>query len=210
MSTRGGLANGQNGDQGFTLVELLMVILIFGMVSAAVAAVTTSGLHHQRELQDRSDALASARTAVQRIDRDIRSTDQVYKATASMLLLQEEQFSGSTVTGSRWVCYYVDTANELVVVGETAPTDCSTSPSGTSKVLVSHLTNTASSPVFSYWQKTVYSAPGVTPGSCSVGGSPEAFAASCIGTITVHVLTKPSSLKQPVSVTDKGTELRNS
>jgi prepilin-type N-terminal cleavage/methylation domain-containing protein len=210
------LARGRRGDRGFTLVEVLMVLLLFGIVSAIVAAVTTSGLHHQRELQDRSDALASARTAMQRIDRDIRSTSQIDYATSSELLMQEPLYTGTTVTGSRWVCYYtrtVGTATTLVQDVNTASDVCPSTPSTLSKVLVSNVTNSDASPLFSFSPVTSYAAPSgssVDASTCAMSGtSPAAYDPSCIGTVTVHILTQPSSLSGPVSVSDNGTELRN-
>lgn len=206
----------RRGDQGFTLVELLMVILLFGIVGSIVATVASSGLHHQRELEDRSDALSQARTAVQRIDRDIRSTSQIDYATSSKILMQEPVYTGTTVTGTRWVCYYTrtsGTSTQLIYDVNTTTDVCPSSPSSLSKSLVENVTNNSANPLFAFSPVTGYAAPSgsnVNASSCAMSGtSPTAYDPSCIGTVTVHVLTQPSSLNGPVSFNDNGTELRN-
>jgi prepilin-type N-terminal cleavage/methylation domain-containing protein len=217
VSALSGLARRQQCDHGFTLVELLMSILLFGIVSSVVTSASINGLHHQREIQDRGDALAQARTAVQRIDRDIRSTTQVDYATNSKLLMKEPLYSGTTVIGSRWSCYYTyTTGGSTELVGDINLTSavCPSSPSSTSQVLMRHVTNSTSSPLFSYLSVTGYSAPagsGIDASTCSMGGAPTAFAPSCIGTIAVQVVAQPPSLNGSVAVrdNDNGTELRN-
>ena len=200
-------------DSGFTLVEALMFILLFGIVSSVVAGFATSGLHHQRELQDRSDALAQARTAIQRIDRDIRSTSQIDSATSTDLILQEPVYSGTTVTGSsRWVCYYLLTSGsttKLIADVNTATDTCPSTPSSLSKVLVSNVTSTS---LFSYTPVTGYSSPtsSVASGTCVMSGtSPTAYDPSCIGKIAVSIQTQPHTVNGPVIVSDNGTQLRN-
>jgi prepilin-type N-terminal cleavage/methylation domain-containing protein len=202
-------------DQGFTLVELLMFILLFGIVSAVITTVSTSGLHRQRELQDRGDALAQARTAVQRVDRDIRSATYLDKGTSSMLLLQEPLYSGTTVTGIRWSCYYTyATGGSTELVGDINLTSASwpCAPSATSQVLLRHVTNSSTSPLFSFSPKSGFSSTSgtVNSGTCAMSGtSPVSYEPSCVGTVTVHALIQPPSLNGAVSVTDNGTELRN-
>jgi prepilin-type N-terminal cleavage/methylation domain-containing protein len=212
------LACRRTSDRGFTLVEVLMVLLLFGIVSSIVTTVAVSGLHHQRELQDRSDALAQARTALQRIDRDIRSTSQLDYVTRSLLLMQEPAYTGTTVTGSRWSCYYTYTtggSTELVGDLNLTSATCPSAPTSTSQILLRHLTNDSSSTttaLFTPSPVTGYTAPsgsGIDPGSCSEGGSPTAYAPSCIGTIAVHVMAQPPSLQGAISMNDNGTELRN-
>lgn len=202
-------------DRGFTLTELLVVIMLFGVIGSIVTTAATTGLRHQTQLQDRSTALSEARVAVQRVDRDIRSASQVDYATASKLVMQESTYTGSTATGSEWVCYYTTTVGsdtELIQQFDPTSDSCpSTSPT-LSKVLVHHVVNAAATPVFAYSPIAGFTATAssVDSSSCAISGSsPASYAPSCIGTITVHLLVQPSTISTPVSMNDNGTEVRN-
>jgi prepilin-type N-terminal cleavage/methylation domain-containing protein len=174
-------------DAGFTLTELLVAIVLFAIVGGAITMAATSGLHHQREVQDRGDALAQARTALQRIDRDIRSTSAL-AYVGSTAIAMNETGSGTTTQ----VCYWVDvTGTQLLTrsIAYSPSTKCLTA-SSTPTVLLRNLVNTSTTSVFT------------TNAGC-VGST------ACVNTVTVQISVQPSSLSQPVTVTDNGTELRN-
>jgi prepilin-type N-terminal cleavage/methylation domain-containing protein len=188
-------------DQGLTLTEMLVALVLFGVVGIIVTTASITGLHRESQTEVRGSVLAQVRTALQRIDRDIRSTNPLLSATSTQLVLQE-----TLPTTTRTVTYAV-TGGALVV------SEVDTTASGTTvvpaKVLLSNLVQTVTSPVFSVAPRTGYVAPtgsGVDASTCVMSGG--GFDPGCVGSITVHVTTQPPALS-PISVSDNGTELRN-
>jgi prepilin-type N-terminal cleavage/methylation domain-containing protein len=198
-------------DRGFTLTELLVVITITGILGSIIVAVVTMGLHQQTQAQDRSDAMAQARTAIQRLDRDIRSSDPLKTATDTSIDLCEVQ--PSTVEDVTYSVVTVGSTVELVAdTGNVS--NCFATPASTTRaVLLKNLVATTTYPVFNYSPVTGYTAP--SDGSVSTlnclrsGTSPAAYDPSCIGTVTVSLRVQPRSLTSPVQLTDNGTDLRN-
>lgn len=167
------------GDAGFTLTELLVVIVLTGIIGSIVVAAVTTGLHQQTKVEDRNDALAQARTALQRIDRDVRSSNPLKCASATRLVLAEV---GSTTTYVTYSVIAQSATRDEIVVDNAAPTSCATDVTPTSRtVLLTNLVNTATNPVFSFSS----------------------------GTVTVNVQVQPPTLAQPVSLSDNGVDLRN-
>jgi prepilin-type N-terminal cleavage/methylation domain-containing protein len=187
----------RRSDAGFTLTELLVTIVLFAIVGGAITMAATSGLRHQREVQDRGDALAQARTALQRIDRDIRSAAPLAYASRTAIATNQ---TGSATTNQ--VCYWVQATSSTTAELRTRTTPYPSSTpclaaTTSSTVLLRNLVNTDTSPVF-------------TPDpSCADSSSSGGYDASCVTTITVQISVQPSSLSQPVTVSDNGTELRN-
>lgn len=191
-------------DRGVTLTELLIVMLLFGIVGGIVTTASVTGLHHQTALQDRSDTLAQSRTALERIDRDVRSAYPLLSVSPTQLVLQEVQ---PTVT--RKMTYSVSGTQLAVTEADTPSAGGATTTS--SKVLLRNLVSTTTNPVFSVAPVAGYVAPagsGVTAATCAMAGS-TSFDPGCVGTVTVHVMVQPSTLKGPVNVSDNGTVLRN-
>ena len=191
-------------DRGVTLTELLVVMVLFAIVGGIVTTASVTGLHHQNEVQDRSDALAQARTALQRIDRDIRSAYPLLSVSPTQLVLREVQ---PTVT--RTMTYTVS-GNQLVV-SEAATATSGGATTTSSKVLLRNLVGTTTNQVFSVKPVTGYVAPtgsGVTAATCAMSGS-ASYDAGCVGSVTVHVMVQPPTVRAPVNVSDNGTVLRN-
>ncbi|MGN6473610.1 MAG: type IV pilus modification PilV family protein [Mycobacteriales bacterium] len=191
-------------DRGFTMAETLVSIIVFGLVAVAVTEASISGLNHQRSLQNREDALAQARTALQRVDRDIRSADYpVWSVSATSLVLAEKQ---PTVT--RRMTYSVVGAD--LTVDERDYWTSGSVTNAPTRTLLKNLVNTGTSPVFSFAPYTGYGAPSgiyVNTATCAMTGG--TIDTGCVGTITVALSVRPEYLHEPVSVTDNGTELRN-
>jgi prepilin-type N-terminal cleavage/methylation domain-containing protein len=189
-------------DAGITLTELLVSIVIFGMVSAMVTTAAVTGLHQQTKVANRDDALAQIRTALQRIDRDIRSTYPLLSASPTRLVLQEvEAHVTKTVT--------FEVTGSTLTWGETDEyADGSTSTIPT-RVLLDDVVTSPTSPVFSFSPITGYTAPsgsGVNASTCAFGPGIDA---GCVGTITVRISVQPPHLEAPVTMSDNGTQLRN-
>ena len=191
-------------DQGFTLTELLVVTVLFAIVGAIVTTVSVTGLHHQTEVENRGDAVAQARTALERVDRDIRSAYPLLAASGSQLVLREVLSSATrTVT-------YTASNGQLVMNQSDVPTSGGATRT-TRNVLLRNLVATDSNPIFSFSPIPGYVAPagsGVNASTCAMSGG-TSVDPGCVGTITVHVQVQPPSLPAPVSISDNGTELRN-
>lgn len=202
----------RRSDRGFTLTELLVAIVLFALVGGAISTAAVSGLRHQREVQDRGDALAKARTALQRVDRDIRSASPLLAASSTQLVMLE---TGASTTTK--ICYLVEstssTAAELVQTPVASSASCPGAATTDSTILLTNVVDTATTPVFSFSPTTTYtnSTGSVTASTCAFTAAAWAgwYDPSCVGTVTVQLSVQPSSLSGPVTVSDNGTELRN-
>lgn len=70
-------------EQGFTLVELLVVTLIIGVVGAVTATGIISGMRTTADAQDRAEAQAATRVALERASRELRMADPLRYATGT-------------------------------------------------------------------------------------------------------------------------------
>lgn len=191
-------------EGGFTLAEVLVSIVVFGLVAAVVTEASISGLSRQMQLQNREDALAQARTALERVDRDIRSADvPVYEVSPTRIMVGETQASGM-----RTMTYWVDGAS--LKVDETDYSTSGSTSNAPTRILLNNLVDLATDPVFSFSSYSGYQAPSgtnVNAATCEMPGG--AIDTGCVGTIKVDLSVQPEYLGQPVSVSDNGTELRN-
>ena len=65
------------GERGFTLVEMMIAVALFGTVTAIFAPVLVSSMRSTDALSNESRALDEIRVAVSRIDRELRSAESV-------------------------------------------------------------------------------------------------------------------------------------
>ena len=66
---------------GFTLVELLVTLVIFGVVGGIVTSSTISALRSAASSESRIDALQELEIAMQRVTRDLRAADPLELVT---------------------------------------------------------------------------------------------------------------------------------
>jgi prepilin-type N-terminal cleavage/methylation domain-containing protein len=199
-------------DAGFTLTELLVVITLTGIVGSITVAAVTTGLRKQSQVQDRNDALAQARTALQRVDRDIRSSDPLEAAQANQIVVQESQ-----ATETRTMTYSVIPAagstSQLVVDESDVSSSGVALTSPPRRVVLSNLVNTSTNPVFNFSPSSTYTASStgtVNTATCAVSGTtPVAYDPTCVGTVTVNLAVEPATINQPIYISDNGTDLRN-
>jgi prepilin-type N-terminal cleavage/methylation domain-containing protein len=194
-------------DSGFTLSEMLVAVVLFGIIGTVVALVVKTGLSHQSQMQDRNAALGSARKVVQRVDRDIRGANLTF-ASPTQIQMSEVNASGVTVT----VTYCVQAAGTTYSLTYNVGAGCGTQP----KTLATNLVDVSTNPVFSFSPTSDYASIQTTAeaaitnaSNCTLWADSSKYDPSCVGTITVHLRVKPSSLNQPVDVSDGGTDLRN-
>ncbi|HVV74996.1 MAG TPA: prepilin-type N-terminal cleavage/methylation domain-containing protein [Mycobacteriales bacterium] len=200
MSAAGTL---ESADSGFTLTELLVSMLLFAIVGALVTTASITGLQRQTQIGNRDDAIAAIRTALERIDRDIRSAAPLLSASPTQLILNEVE-----PTLTRVMTYSVS-GNELTVDQTTTFSD-GDARTASHKVLLDNLVGTDVTPVFSFTSTTGYtpsSGSGVDATTCAMTGG--AIDIGCVGTITVRLSTLPAHLAAPISLSDNGIDLRN-
>lgn len=77
----------RSADDGFALVELLVVMVILGVVGAVTVAGITSGLRTTSHAQARVETLTETQTAIERISREIRAGNPVRELTDQTLIL---------------------------------------------------------------------------------------------------------------------------
>ncbi|HWC33804.1 MAG TPA: prepilin-type N-terminal cleavage/methylation domain-containing protein [Mycobacteriales bacterium] len=197
------LRSGERSDAGFTLTELLVSIVLFGVVSAMVTTASISGLHRQTQVANRDAVLAQMRTVLQRVDRDIRSADPLLSASSTQLVLEEAQ------PGATRVMTYSLTGSELVV-DESTTTSNGLTTTAPHKVLLQDVVATPSSPVFSPAPISGYVAPtgsGVNASTCALSNG--TIDIGCVGKITVNLTVQPEHVAAPLTLSDHGVELRN-
>lgn len=74
-------------EDGFTLVELLVVMLMIGVVGGIVVTGVTRGMRTTTETQNRVEALTATQTAIERASREMRAADPVRSVTDDHLTL---------------------------------------------------------------------------------------------------------------------------
>lgn len=74
-------------EGGFTLVELLVVMVIIGVVGSIVVAGVTRGMRTGTEVQNRVEALTATQVAIERASREMRAADPVRSVTDDRLTL---------------------------------------------------------------------------------------------------------------------------
>jgi len=85
MLTARRLRRPSSDDAGYTLVEMLVVVIILGVVSAVVGAAIISSLRVQQVTESNVTSMAAARTAVERMSRDIRTANPLRTAQANLI-----------------------------------------------------------------------------------------------------------------------------
>lgn len=74
-------------EDGFTLVEVLVVMLIIGVVGGIVVTGITRGMRTTTAAQNRVEALTATQTAIERASREMRAADPVRSVTDDRLTL---------------------------------------------------------------------------------------------------------------------------
>lgn len=161
-------------DAGYSLVEMLVVVVILGVVSAVVSAAIISSLRVQQVTESNVTSMAGARTAVERMSRDIRTANPLRVAQANLISFDMyygtrcERRTYSVVSGSLVLSRAQFAAGVRCGVYGAVPGAATTS------TVIKDVTNTTATPLFRYYRwdtatKTrVESAAPVTAGLTSV------------------------------------------
>ena len=65
-------------EEGVTLVELLIVLVLLGIVGSIVVSVITTGLRNSTTITNRTEAIHDVETSLQRVSREIRVADPLF------------------------------------------------------------------------------------------------------------------------------------
>jgi type II secretory pathway pseudopilin PulG len=183
-------------DAGTMLVELLVGMILMSIIGVIVLDGILGGFKAQRVMDSRSAELASLRTAVQRVTREIREANPVRYATATTLTIYHE-----TDTGSVTKTWQLDTTDKALKVSGFVVTNGVTTTLPTTTV-VSGLDVTKLP--FSYAPVPLWVAPAgstVDASTCAISGtSPVEYEGKyCIGSVTLRLALTTTA--NPVSVT---------
>lgn len=83
----------RSDESGFTLVELLVVMVILGVVGAITVAGVVRGMQTSAHAQDRVEALTATETTLERITRELRAADPLcaVEPGAVSLIVERDQ-----------------------------------------------------------------------------------------------------------------------
>lgn len=201
-------------EAGFTLPELLVVVMVTGIVMVALFSSLTSVTQATARTDARSQTLADTRRAMETITRDLRAANPIDALTPVSAYDNRVQFSVYCQTGSancsgnlRSVRYQASGETLQRVVGATtAPL---LQPQGTTS-LPAHLRrgallNDGSQPVFAYFR-----ADGQQLVTTGASASPSTSFRDCAKTVRIHLRVRAEA-NNPSAVVNMRTEvaLRN-
>ena len=90
-------------DPGFTLIELILVIVLIGILASAVAGPLIQGLKARQEVTSDLDAIGKLRYATERIVREMRQIQYISSGTGFQLTPLD--YSGTGSTSSAGICF---------------------------------------------------------------------------------------------------------
>jgi prepilin-type N-terminal cleavage/methylation domain-containing protein len=131
-------------DEGFTLIEMLIVIVLVGILGAIVTTAIADSMKTTRQDYNREFSVTQLQTALERISRDLRVADPAQKAAAQDVVVDVYRNAKCVRTE------YKVSGTNLVWESWTFGSTCATYPSTTgatdtgARVLVPNI-NTASS-----------------------------------------------------------------
>ena len=183
-------------DRGFSLIELMVVVLLLGVLGATTTAVIVNGFRREADNEGRAAAVQQVRTALERTLRDVRQADRLLSVTPTSLAMQITDTSNA----NRLVCYSVvpngsDSSLKRVV---SAPGGTCTDPGAQTGTVVRHLDSTAVFlPVADSWSPS-YADPTssaratVDTHDCGQKGvTPLVYKPDCVGAVQVSFVVKP-------------------
>lgn len=121
------------GNRGMTLIELVMVMVIISIVAFVVGDSLVMGLRAHFAAEDRVEATEKGRTAMERLEREIRNAISISNATASTTELCFDDIYGRTVS-FRY-------AGTQVIRQEWSPPDITACPGGGGAPLADGITS---------------------------------------------------------------------
>lgn len=113
-----GLDRHRSAEGGFTLVELLVVVLLLSVVGATTTGIVMSTLRTEQFQQEMQATMDDGRISLQRIRREVRAARQVYETScepstsecdpSTRLHFWVDQDQDQIATNSEKVCYLTE------------------------------------------------------------------------------------------------------
>ena len=105
----------RSDDSGFTLIELMAVVLLLSMVMSVLGGIFISTITTQQVVQNRTEASNSAQLVASAIDSGVRNASEfeLSAAGADQLLVMRTATTGSNIG---WTCnawYFANAAGEV-------------------------------------------------------------------------------------------------
>ncbi len=98
---------------GITLVEILVALAILGMIALALYGILKGGLDVWRGGKERTDAIAQARVAMDRLTREVREATYMVSASDTMLRFSA-YLLGTAAADYKDISYYYDSASGIL------------------------------------------------------------------------------------------------
>jgi prepilin-type N-terminal cleavage/methylation domain-containing protein len=112
---RGKMGTFSGSQKGFSLIELIIVIITVGIIAAATAPIFMSGFDAFFWMRDATDTQAQGELAIDRVAREIRAIDpsvdfdSTALPTASQIKFKFPKYDGTSTT--EWVTYALQGTN---------------------------------------------------------------------------------------------------
>lgn len=189
-----------SNDNGFSLIELMVVVLLVGVLGGITTTVVVNGFHRQATLEGRAVAIEHTRTALQRVLRDLREADPLLALTSTSAAMEI-----TTSSGQVQVCYALATAsgNTALQRTQSLPGKGCTDPGAVTATIADHLDNLSTTPATAVFATVPggfspsYSADpqkqSAVNSDCSdLGVTPPTYShPECIGKVAVEVVVAP-------------------
>jgi prepilin-type N-terminal cleavage/methylation domain-containing protein len=93
---------GLRGEEGFTLIELMITAAIMSIVSTAVIAMAMRTVDTSATIVDRRDVLAEGRIALDRLAKQLRQAESVDTSTSTATWIEVATYIDGTPTDVVW------------------------------------------------------------------------------------------------------------
>lgn len=196
-------------EDGFTLPELLITTLLMGIVSLILFTTTSSLTQTAARTESRSQTLSSARTALERIARDLRAANPVDELTAGTpTSLYDSSVSFKVYCASGLNCVdmlrtmtYRVSGNRLEAISG-GTTTVLQGPEGSSTLQDSlrrgAVVNSAAEPVFEYFRRDGSK---ISTSNVANVGIPSTYFRDCTKKVKIHLKVRAQA-NEPSQVVD--------
>ncbi len=103
----------QSGEAGFTLIEMIIVIVLSSILGTSILGILTNCLVAQRDMQVRKERSDDAVQSLERINREFREANTLYYALPDYLIFQKK--STSSADANLWIKYQRDTVTDTLI-----------------------------------------------------------------------------------------------
>ncbi|MDQ1704630.1 MAG: hypothetical protein QOF18_996 [Frankiaceae bacterium] len=138
-------------DDGYSLIEMLVVLALVGIVGGIISATMISGMRNTRQAQNRAYSASLVQTQLERISRDIRVADPIRAASANAITV--DVYRTNTCVRRQWSVSsgaLVSTSTTFATWSACAVYPATATPTSTVTSTVLPSLGNGSTPVFTY------------------------------------------------------------